>query len=99
MKIVNVDKYHVDGGRFESRQYIVYATDVDRGIIVGKNALLRGLNLHYENNAHVTVHMDEYTKNAVKINALYSANAKKRRRLCARQPGGSIPYVFNNQYI
>ena len=46
MKIVNVDKYHVGGVRFENRQYIVHTTDVDRGIIVGRNALLRRLNRH-----------------------------------------------------
>ena len=62
MKIVNVDKYHVGGGRVEKGQYIVHNTDFNRAIIVGKNALLHGLNLHYENNAYVTVHMDEYSK-------------------------------------
>ena len=35
-----------------------------------RQALLHGLNRHYESNAQVTVHINEYLKNAVKINEL-----------------------------
>lgn len=86
MKIVNMDEYHIrDGrrgivneareaikaaGKVENGQYIIHNEDVDRDIIVGRKALLHGLNRHYENNAQVTVHINEYLKNAVKINEL-----------------------------
>lgn len=86
MKIVNMDEYHIrDGrkgivddarkaikatGKVDNGQHIIHNEDVDRDIIVGRKALLHGLNRHYESNAQVTVHINEYLKNAVKINEL-----------------------------
>ena len=54
----------------------LYSEDVQRNIVVGRQAIEHGLERNFENNAFVALNLPEYIKNAIKINNLNELGTK-----------------------